>query len=72
MNAPTDFLGREIKPGDLLVYPVRRGSAMWLNRLSVTQALQGSVTGFSPEGRRITIKNLDNSVVVPAPAVPTA
>ena len=24
---PTDFLGREIRPGDLIVYPWRRGSA---------------------------------------------
>ena len=32
---PTDFLGREIRPGDLIVYPWRRGSAMGLNKLSV-------------------------------------
>ena len=26
-----DILGRKIKPGDICVYPVRQGSAMWLS-----------------------------------------
>jgi len=68
MNTPKDFMGREIKAGDTLVYPVRRGSSMWLNRLLVTQALADVVTGTNPEGRRITVKNLGNAVVVPSPA----
>jgi len=66
MNPPTDYLGREIKAGDTLVYPVRRGSSMWLNRILVTQALPAAVTGNKPDGRRTIIKNLGNTVVVSA------
>lgn len=67
MNTPKDYMGREIKAGDTLVYPVRRGSSMWLNRLLVTQAIADAVTGTNPDGRRITVKNLNTAVVVPAP-----
>jgi hypothetical protein len=63
MNAPTDFLGREIKAGDTIVYPVRRGSSMWLNKLTVTQAQPDSLTGLNPDGRWVTVKNLKNVVV---------
>lgn len=67
MNTPKDYMGREIKASDTLVYPVRRGSSMWLNRLLVTQAIADAVTGTNPDGRRITVKNLNTAVVVPAP-----
>ncbi len=59
-----DFMGREIKAGDTVVYPVRRGSSMWLNKLNVTMVEAASLKGFSPEGRLTTIKNLKNVVVV--------
>jgi hypothetical protein len=74
MNGATDFLGREIKAGDTIVYPVRRGSSMWLNRLLVTQVASDGVdrdgqpllhvAGTNSFGRRITVKNLTNCVVV--------
>lgn len=63
MNAPTDFLGREIMAGDTIIYPVRRGSAMWLNKLRVTQVLPDSLTGLNPDGRWVTVKNLGNVIV---------
>ena len=34
---PTDFLGREIRRGDLIVYPWRRGSRMGMNKLRVAE-----------------------------------
>jgi len=74
MNGATDFLGREIKAGDTVVYPVRRGSSMWLNKLLVTQVASDGVdrdgqpllhvAGTNSFGRRITVKNLTNCVVV--------
>jgi hypothetical protein len=64
---PTDFLGRKIHPGDLIVYPWRRGSAMGLNKLSVMQVTPNSVGGYSNLGRPVTIVNLKNVVVVPNP-----
>jgi hypothetical protein len=73
MTVARDFIGREIKAGDTIVYPVRRGSSMWLNRLEVQQVSQGpkgpQVAGTNSKGRRITISNIDNAVVVqPLPA----
>ncbi|REJ65592.1 MAG: hypothetical protein DWQ31_16770 [Planctomycetota bacterium] len=73
----TDFLGREIKAGSTVCYPVRRGSRMWLQRVTVTQVVQHDktqapcVAGYNPSGRRVTIFNLDNCVVV-EPAEPPA
>jgi len=61
---PTDFLGREIRPGDLIVYPWRRGSQMGLNRLVVMQVTPDSVGGYSNLGRPVKIINLKNVVVV--------
>jgi len=60
---PTDFLGREIRPGDLIVYPWRRGSAMGLNKLSVQQVTEQHVSGYSNLGRPVKITNLKNVVV---------
>ncbi len=59
-----DFIGRAIVAGNTVVYPVRRGSDMWLNRLNVTQVAEDHITGFNKDGRRITVKNLANCVVV--------
>lgn len=61
---PVDFLGRPINAGDVIVYPVRRGSEMWLNKLNVTQTAEGQVRGYSSTGRLLVIKNLRNTVVV--------
>ena len=63
MNIPTDFLGRQIMAGDVITYPVRRGSSMWLNKLHVTQVLPENVKGLNSEGRWITVQNLNNVVV---------
>jgi hypothetical protein len=59
-----DFIGRAIAAGDTVVYPVRRGSSMWLNKMNVTQVADDHITGFNSDGRRITVKNLNNTVVV--------
>jgi len=63
-----DFLDRAIMAGNTIVYPVRRGSSMWLNKLVVTQVDAEHVTGLNSNGRWITIHNLQNCVVVnPSP-----
>ncbi len=63
-----DFLGKAIKAGDTICYPVRRGSSMWLKKL-VVQAVRDTprgpcVSGTNDAGRSIVIYNLDNCVVV--------
>ncbi len=68
MTVARDFIGREITAGALIAYPVRRGSNMWLNQLKVQQVSQGTkgpqVSGLNSKGRRITITNIKNAVVV--------
>jgi len=63
MNVPTDFLGRTILPGDLIVYPWRRGSAMGMNKLSVTQVTDEYAIGHNNLGHRVKVTNLKNVVV---------
>jgi virulence-associated protein VagC len=66
----TDRVGREIKPGCSVLYPVRRKSDMWLSELKVQQVVPGdsqkgpTLCGFSPIGRRVNVYNLENVVVI--------
>jgi hypothetical protein len=78
MNNPKDFMGREIKEGVTLVYPVRRLSEMWLKKLTVTRIVeilrrvQGesqpkpvtAIIGLSPVGRRITLTKASRCIIV--------
>ena len=62
-----DFMGRPITAGCTVAYPVRRGSKMWMQELLLTQVVPGetpSLGGFNNEGRKITIHNTINCVVV--------
>lgn len=59
-----DFMGREIAAGNVVAYPVRRGSKMWLNKLNVQHVEDDRITGYNNLGRRITVTNLKNVVVV--------
>jgi hypothetical protein len=71
MKTPVDFLGRKIKEGDTLVYPVRRGSSMWLKKITVTRITESDrggvktiVIGVNDSGRRITLMKPERSVIV--------
>ncbi len=68
MPEAVDFLGRKIESGDTLVYPVRRGSAMWLRKMIVEAVGQHGerwrLYGSNDTGHRVTIDNLDTCVVV--------
>lgn len=64
MNVATDFLGRSIAVGDTLVYPVRRGSKMWLNQIIVAKVESEAVHGSSSTGRPVKLTNLNNTIVV--------
>jgi len=63
-----DFLGKQIKAGMTICYPVRRGSSMWLKKmtvLAVQDTPQGvCVSGTNDAGRRVSIRNLDKCVIV--------
>ena len=64
---PTDFLGREIRPGDLIVYPWRRGSAMGLNKMIAMQVTPAYIGGYSNLGNSVRVRNMKNIVVVERP-----
>jgi hypothetical protein len=64
MTPAVDFMGRTIEAGHVVVYPVRRGSDMWLNKLSVIQVTDDRITGYSPTGKLLTIQKLQNVVIV--------
>jgi endonuclease/exonuclease/phosphatase family metal-dependent hydrolase len=59
-----DFLLKEIKVGDTLVYPIRRRSAMWLSKITVTDVGSNSVSGTNTTGRRVTIFKTERSIIV--------
>lgn len=62
--AALDFLGRKIAVGDYVVYPVRAKSKMWLNKIRVTQIGPEGIAGYNEVGRRVSVQNLGNTVVV--------
>ena len=74
INNPTvpakDFLENLIVVGCTIAYPVRRGKKMWMKKAKVTQIVQHDRTQppllvcLNPKGRKITIQNLDNCIVV--------
>ena len=75
MTPAVDYMGRTIEAGHVVVYPVRRGSDMWLNKLSVAQVEENRISGYNNLGRRLTITNLKNVVIVggkPAAEQPSA
>lgn len=71
MNEPLlDFVGNPIVEGCYAVYPVRRGSAMWQVLVKVTQVVtdeRPKITGYNRSGRRVTVHNIENVVVVNLP-----
>lgn len=74
-NQPFDFLQRLIQPGDICAYPVRRGSKMWLNRLTVQEIVYDpkgnpQVKGRKEDGYPVTISALDRLVLVGRGNVP--
>jgi hypothetical protein len=67
-----DCVDREVKVGCTVLYAVRRGSSMWLKRMTVLQIVEGGpngrpyLSGTTPEGRRVSVRNLDTvAVIVP-------
>jgi len=67
VNPTKDFVGQEIGVGDTVVYAVRAGSDLWLDKIIVTQVHPTKIVGYKLNDtmqRRITIKNLHTCVVI--------
>jgi len=68
-RTPRDFFDREIKLGDICIYPVRRGSQMWLNRLTVQKIShdptgQPKISGVKQDGYPVNVTSLERVVVI--------
>jgi hypothetical protein len=66
-----DFGGRPIEPGDLIAYPVRRGSSMWLRsmRVSHIEVIRSTppvyhIAGSNDEGRLVKLDHADRCVIM--------
>jgi len=73
MTPPVDFTGRTIEAGHVVVYPVRRTSDLRLHKLTVTKVWSDHIEGYSSHtGNLLSIKNLQNVVIVDKPTVAEA
>lgn len=68
-KTPMDFLGREIRVGDVCTYPVRRGSNMWLNRVVIQRIShdprgEPKLSGLKQDGYPVSVTSLDRVVIV--------
>jgi hypothetical protein len=64
-----DAWGRELRVGDICAYPVRRGSRMWVNRITIqalTRDVAGNprVKGINKDGANVVISNLENLTLI--------
>ncbi len=69
--APVDFTGRTIEIGHIIAYPVRRGSEMWLRRLTVEaiEIIQSTpptfkLHGHNDNGRPAIIETPNRCVII--------
>lgn len=63
-----DFLGNLITVTDVIVYPVRRKSSMWMKKLTV-DAVRDTANGVRVSGRNeagnpVSIQNIENCIVI--------
>jgi hypothetical protein len=66
-----DFGGRVIEPGDIVAYPVRRGSEMWLRSLRVSHidVIRATppvyhIAGSNDTGRMVKLENPERCVIM--------
>jgi hypothetical protein len=63
-----DFLGNSIEVNDTIIYPVRRGSSMWMKKLKVLAVRSTAngvrVSGTNESGHPVSIQNVHNCTVV--------
>jgi hypothetical protein len=67
-TSAADFLGARIETGQVVVYPVRQGSSMWLKKITVEAIQDGPrgavVIGRNDTGRTVRLHELKRCVVV--------
>jgi hypothetical protein len=68
---PKDYMGKVIKPGYTVIYPVRQGSEMWLQHMIVShiEIIRAAVPvfklhGTNRDGHLVKIHHADRCVVI--------
>ena len=66
---PRDMFDREIRVGDICVYPVRRGSKMWMNRITINRIThdvkgQPKLNGVKGDGYPVNITSLGRVAII--------
>jgi len=68
---PKDYMGRVIKAGCTIVYPVRTGANMWLQHMTVShiEVIRAHVPAFkifgtNSDGKYVKFESLERCVVV--------
>jgi|WetSurMetagenome_2_1015567.scaffolds.fasta_scaffold122668_5 hypothetical protein len=66
-----DFGGRIIDPGDIVAYPVRRGSKMWLKAMQVSHVdiIRSDppcfkIVGVNENGKKVRLEKSDRCVIL--------
>jgi len=64
-----DMFDREIRLGDVCVYPVRRGSKMWMNKVTVMKithnpAGEPKLAGQKQDGYQVRVTSLDRVAII--------
>ena len=60
-----DYFGKTLKAGQEIAYPVRRGSALWIEEATILEVLDASLKVIKPNGSKTTIKNTGNCFIKP-------
>ena len=68
-QVPKDMFDREIKLGDVCVYPVRRGSNMWMNRILIQKIShnprgEARLSGQKQDGYPVNVTSLDRVAII--------
>lgn len=59
-----DFLGRELKVGDTIAYPMRQGSRMWMQSGTIRSIHPDCVKITRPNGKKTAIRATSRIVLV--------
>lgn len=68
----TDFMGKELKPGDLIVYPCRSGSNLWMTSARIVEVIEQKsenlIKARKENGFLVTVSRVDNVVKIEEPS----
>lgn len=59
-----DYLGKEVKVGDEIIYPLFKGGVLSYGHLTVEQISTDQIKGFNRFGRRNIIKRISTIIRV--------